>query len=59
MDRKEKKIMGLTTSAHALVHFYEGVLPPLIPDFAPADRPASSLGDPQAPVVIYEWSDYT
>jgi MFS family permease len=31
MDRREKKIMGLTTSAHGLVHFYEGVLPPLIP----------------------------
>lgn len=31
MDRREKKIMGLTTSAHGLVHFYEGILPPLIP----------------------------
>jgi MFS family permease len=31
MTREEKKIMGLTVSAHGLVHLYEGVLPPLIP----------------------------
>lgn len=31
MNREEKKIMGLTTSSHSLVHLYEGVLPPLIP----------------------------
>jgi len=31
MNREEKKIMGLTTSSHGLVHLYEGVLPPLIP----------------------------
>ena len=35
------------------------VLPPLVADFDPAPRPASSMGDPNAPVVIYEWSDYT
>jgi len=35
------------------------VLPPLVADFDPAPRPASSKGDPNAPVVIYEWSDYT
>jgi MFS family permease len=31
LNRSEKKIMVLTTAAHGLVHFYEGVLPPLIP----------------------------
>jgi MFS family permease len=31
VNRIEKKIMGLTTASHSLVHFYEGVLPPLIP----------------------------
>lgn len=31
MNRSEKKIMVLTAGAHVLVHFYEGVLPPLIP----------------------------
>ena len=35
------------------------VLPPEINGFNPAPRPASSMGDPNAPVVIYEWSDYT
>ncbi len=35
------------------------VLPPLVNGFDPAPRPASSKGDPDAPVVIYEWSDYT
>ena len=31
MNREEKRIMGFTTSAHGLVHLFEGVLPPLIP----------------------------
>lgn len=31
MNAKEKKIMGLSVSAHGLVHLFEGVLPPLIP----------------------------
>ena len=31
MEKKEKSIMGLTTSSHFLVHLFEGVLPPLIP----------------------------
>jgi MFS family permease len=31
MNKEEKKIMGLTTASHGLVHLYEGVLPPLIP----------------------------
>lgn len=31
MNQKEKKIMGMTSLAHSLVHLYEGVLPPLIP----------------------------
>jgi len=31
MNRDEKKIMGLTTASHSLVHLFEGVLPPLIP----------------------------
>ncbi len=31
MNRDEKKIMGLTTTSHGLVHLFEGVLPPLIP----------------------------
>ncbi|NOZ49056.1 MAG: hypothetical protein GXP37_03280 [Chloroflexi bacterium] len=35
------------------------IIPPLVNDFDPAPRPASSLGDPDAPVVMYEWSDYT
>lgn len=35
------------------------ILPPSVTDFDPAARPASSKGDPDAPVVIYEWSDYT
>ncbi len=35
------------------------ILPPLVKNFNPAPRPASTLGDPQAPVVMYEWSDYT
>ena len=35
------------------------VLPPLVNGFDPAPRPASSKGNPDAPVVIYEWSDYT
>ncbi len=34
------------------------VLPPQVENFDPALRPASSKGDPNAPVVIYEWSDY-
>jgi len=35
------------------------ILPPFVTDFDPVARPASSKGDPDAPVVIYEWSDYT
>ncbi len=35
------------------------ILPPRVNGFDPAPRPASSKGDPNAPVVIYEWSDYT
>ncbi len=31
MNVKEKKIMGLSVSAHGLIHLFEGVLPPLIP----------------------------
>lgn len=31
MNKEEKKIIKLTTSSHALVHLYEGVIPPLIP----------------------------
>lgn len=31
MNKQEKKIMGLTTLSHSLVHLFEGVLPPLIP----------------------------
>ncbi len=31
MNREEKKIIGLTTTSHNLVHLYEGVLPPLLP----------------------------
>jgi len=31
MDRDEKKVMAFTTASHSLVHFFEGVLPPLIP----------------------------
>ncbi len=31
MNREERKILGLTTSSHSLVHIYEGILPPLIP----------------------------
>ncbi len=34
-------------------------LPPAVNNFDPAPRPASSMGDPNAPVVMYEWSDYT
>ena len=35
------------------------VLPPQVTDFNPVPRPAASKGDPEAPVVMYEWSDYT
>lgn len=31
MNPEEKKIMGLVTTSHSLVHLYEGVLPPLLP----------------------------
>ena len=31
MNHEEKKIMGLVTTSHGLVHLYEGVLPPLLP----------------------------
>lgn len=31
MNQEEKKIMGLTTTSHGLIHLYEGVLPPLLP----------------------------
>lgn len=31
LNREEKRIIGLTTSAHALVHLFEGAIPPLIP----------------------------
>jgi len=31
VNRKEKKIVKLTTASHSMVHLYEGVLPPLIP----------------------------
>lgn len=37
----------------------EFVLPGTIPNFNPKDRPQSSKGDANAPVVMYEWSDYT
>jgi hypothetical protein len=35
------------------------ILPPSIPNFAAADRPTRSQGAATAPVVMYEWSDYT
>lgn len=31
MNREEKRLLGLTTCSHGLVHLFEGVLPPLIP----------------------------
>lgn len=31
MHAKEKKVLGLTIGSHSLVHFFEGVLPPLFP----------------------------
>jgi MFS family permease len=31
LNPEEKKIMGLATTSHGLVHLYEGVLPPLLP----------------------------
>jgi len=31
LTKSEKRIMGLTVGSHGLVHFFEGVLPPLIP----------------------------
>ena len=31
MNKEEKRIITLTTASHALVHLFEGVLPPLIP----------------------------
>ena len=31
MNLEERKILGLTTTSHGLVHLYEGVLPPLLP----------------------------
>ena len=31
MNPEERKILGLTTTSHGLVHLYEGVLPPLLP----------------------------
>jgi len=31
VNQEEKKIMGLVTTSHGLVHLYEGVLPPLLP----------------------------
>lgn len=31
MNPEERKIMGLTTTSHGLIHLYEGVLPPLLP----------------------------
>ena len=34
------------------------VLPPRLSNFDPIPRPATSIGDPDAPVVMYEWSDY-
>ncbi len=35
------------------------VMPGTIPNFKAAERPASSKGDANAPVVMYEWSDFT
>ncbi|MBX7235395.1 MAG: DnaJ domain-containing protein [Caldilineales bacterium] len=35
------------------------ILPPSIPNFAVSDRPTRSQGAATAPVVMYEWSDYT
>ncbi len=35
------------------------VLPPIVTDFNPIPRPAASMGELDAPVVMYEWSDYT
>jgi len=31
VNKEEKKIIGLTSASHSLVHLFEGVLPPLIP----------------------------
>jgi len=31
VNTEERKILGLTTTSHGLVHLYEGVLPPLLP----------------------------
>ncbi|MFH1481681.1 MAG: MFS transporter [Pseudomonadota bacterium] len=31
MEQEEKRVIGLITSSHSLVHLYEGVIPPLIP----------------------------
>ncbi len=31
MQPNEKKVLGLTIGSHSLVHFFEGVLPPLFP----------------------------
>lgn len=35
------------------------ILPAAIPNFAVSDRPQRSQGAATAPVVMYEWSDYT
>lgn len=35
------------------------ILPPIIPNFKVNERAESTKGDANAPVVMYEWSDYT
>lgn len=35
------------------------ILPPALPNFAAAERPAASKGQADAPLVMYEWADYT
>ena len=37
----------------------EFILPPSLSNFNPTDRPLSSKGEADAPVVMYQWSDYT
>ncbi|MCS7039028.1 MAG: DsbA family protein [Anaerolineae bacterium] len=35
------------------------ILPPAIPNFTATERPAATKGQADAPLVMYEWADYT
>ena len=58
-DTPAPAAVAITTEVSTPAAASSLVLPPQIPNFNPTLREEKGRGDRAAPVVMYEWSDYT